>query len=167
MNIKNGDLRGLIESFDNLKSLTGFPFIKALYKNKKLIKDEMEILDEIKEESKDFKELGEKVNIIKIKYADKDSDGNPIAEDQEIGNGKIIKKLSLTKSNEKKLIDEIRKLEEDNKNIIEAQRKREIEYIETLQKECSIEFHKIEESDIPKEINMEQLETVDFMVEFK
>lgn len=164
---KNGELERMLVNFSKLNNLTGFKFVIALTKNKELIKKEIEVLNKIKEESKEFEELRKKFQERQLFYADKDENGNPKFEDAPLPNGQMGRKIVMSKPKEEKLSKEIKKLEKDNQDLLKQQNEKEEEFLKALGEDCAINFVKIKEGDIPTEITAEQLDIISFMVDLK
>lgn len=166
MKIKNEDLNGLLVSFNKLKDVTGHKFVIPFLRNKELIKEEVELLLKLKEESEDFIKFKDEIQVKQIEFADKNEDGSPKLDNIPQPDGSTAQRVIIeSKENRGKLDKAINKLVKDNKELLDLQNKKEIEYIKSLSGECLIKFHIIKAKDLPEDITIEQMETLSFMID--
>jgi deoxyhypusine synthase len=135
--------------------LKGIKFAYALNKNKRLIKKEVNRIYDIVKPSEKYLEYDKKRIDMAKKHAKVDENGEPLVE-----NEKYVMK------NKRKFNSELKKLQEEYGDAFKEQQEKErLSHIE-WEKECDINFHKISEKDIPKNISPAQLEFISaFMVD--
>ena len=162
--MKNYEVINFVESFNELKVLGGtLGFVKPIVKNFKLAQEHIEAMETMRSESKEYKTfLWEKETLIK-KYSDKDETGNFITVDVPVGN-KMFKEYSIT--NKEEYEKEFSKLRDKYMDIVLAHVEKESNYNDSLQKDCNIQFVKINEEDLPK-LTVGQLITIDEFIEYK
>jgi len=166
MELRNGELLDILGALRKLNNLHGWKFVLTLGENRTMMKERVEQVNSIKEESEEFKAFRKEVQATQIKFADKDESGQPILTDITLSNGRKGQKLSLTPENEEKLSKALKKLEKANQHLIDEQQKKEEEFYKALDAKCDIHFKKIKKSDVPAETTVEQSEIIEFMIEF-
>ena len=132
--MKNKDLFNLFNSLCNLSNLKGIKFSYGIIKNKKNIKNEIEILQNIIKPSQEFIEFDKEREKLCKKYSKKDEKGEII-----IKNNNYDIKSECKEIFNKEFDD----LKEQNKEFIIKREKQLEEYNKLLEEECNIELHKI------------------------
>jgi len=153
--MKRKDLYVYMESIEKVSSLKGVKFAYTLIKNKKKIEEEIKILEEVVKPSEGFTEYEkQRINLCEIN-CEKNKEGNPIIENNRY---KII--------NVEKFDSELNELKEKNKEFIKEREKQINEYNNMLNDDIEIDFSKVGFEDLPTDISTEQLESIEFMVNF-
>jgi predicted nuclease with TOPRIM domain len=159
--MKNYELYQFMDNYGKLKTLSGFPFVFELARNKRKIVELISTLEEIKEELPEYKEFKSKYLALREKYSDRDKSGNPITEDVPGQPG--MKNYKITEKAKEFAVEEA-KIEKKYKNILDQQKKRWVSYNEALEQDVNEKFVCVSEQNIPKNISLEQLELVSFMI---
>lgn len=158
MTLKNYALKEKLDSFGQLKNLTGYKFVVALQKNKILMEAEIAVLSKIAEESEEMKEIRNQFHQKQLELADKDENKQPVlTEDKQ--------NIVISKTNKVKLEKFANKLEKDNKELLIVQKTKELELAKALDEDCALEFYKIKESAVPNNVTVEQFDIISFMVD--
>lgn len=159
--MKNKDLLILLESKNSFLKLKGFKFVKTMYLNFKLIEEHLEI-------AKTYYNLLEKVNKffeekkeLLSKYAKKDEKGEPIYSKQEDN----LLKFEID-SEDENFKNEMLKLVDKYKEDMEAFETVMKEFSTFIEQDCDINFHKINEKDVPQDISLEQLSLIADWIKF-
>jgi hypothetical protein len=151
--MKNNELYQLAQGLNAVKDLKGVQFAYAVLKNKKIVKDELDILSEAIKASPEFEEFDKKrVDIVK-KFAEKD----------ESGEAKVINQFVVTDNSA--LDAAITPLKEEYKKVIEKREKQIEEFNTLLESESTVVAFKIDQASIPNDISVEQLENIRWIVE--
>jgi len=163
--MKNYQLISIKNSYKQLKELSGSKgYYVPLVKNIKLIDIELEAFDLIKAKTKEFDEFLKRKEELLIKYSSKDDKGTPIKTIEEI-DGMQYYKYDVSEDNKKLLEVEGKELMEEFNDALLEMKEREEKYLAVLEGECSVEFHKINEKDLPNEMTPELFEIIeDFVV---
>lgn len=157
--VKNKDLSQFKSQFDLLKNLTGIKFVLTINRNFKLVKDEVEVLDKIKEPSKEFEAFRKDAREAYTKHSLKNDDGSAKTK---LINGPQgpINRFVPDPAQTKKLEAALKKITEKYKKDIDIHDKKELDFIEALDKESGITLQTIGEDDLPEGITTEQLQLV-------
>ena len=153
---------GALESFSKTNTQTGQPeqllktrFSYNVIKNKKLISNEVEALQEAMLPSKEYQEFEKERLETCVRLGDKDPLGNPKVN--------RLKQFVFTENKEEmdKLINEML---EKYKDAIDGFNKQEEELGEILKEEIEIEVYLIDLSLFPEETPIETLEALDYLI---
>lgn len=160
--MKNVDLLKIKQSWDKLGGLTGFTFLMELRRNKRLIDNKIEELEFVREETPDYKKFRDEYLEARKEYADRDSNDRPVMTQMQ-GNPSaqtylITKRLEEWAVKEKELVDKY-------KTTLDIMDQKNIDYNDALEQECNIDFYVVSEKEVPKNINNEQLDLIEFMIE--
>lgn len=152
--MKKKDLQKLKEGIEAVAALKNAKFSYVLFKNKKLIENEIEVLKEIDKPIEDFQKFEYDRVVLCEKYCERKEDGQSLLVD----NTYKIKDIE----NFNKEIVELR-----NKNLtaIEAEQKRLQDFNQLLEEDLNIEFFKIKSDDLPNDISLEQLSGIENFLE--
>jgi len=159
MKFKKKELFILFQNLEKLNDLEGIKFAYAISKNKKMLKDEIESLQEIIKPSKEIEEYERKRINLCEKYAEKDKNNKPIIEDN---------RYKFINDDKDKFEKDIKILMDENKELLEKQNKKNEEYLKLLEEDIEINLYKINKSDIPEKITPRQLDyIIDLIIEDK
>ncbi len=147
--MKNNDLMRLMDGFDSVNNLEGVKFAYAVSKNRRLVINEIETLQDCIKPAEKYTEYDKKRMELCEKYSEKNDNDEPITEN---GQYKITDRVEFDKS-----IDELKK---SYNGEIESRVKQLDEYKELLNKETVLELHKISLGDLPKDITSGQLNSI-------
>jgi len=157
--MKNKELFTIFGAINNLSNIKSVKFAYCLSKNKKTISDEIkhiqdsvEKLDEVN--SKIEKEFEDKRIALVTEYADKDSNDQPIIENN---NYKIT---NISEFNEKfaELKKEYPEFLKKRQDITDNNNK-------LLDEESELEFHKIKVDNLPDELSLNDLDLISEFIE--
>ena len=144
----NLEILNVLQKKDLLAGLKGnYRFTKAMTLNLKKIKEEV---DMIKSYVKPTPEMIEFEN--KKEKLLKDYSNNKFKE----VNG--VKHFDIPEENQEEYTKEVNELLEEYSEHIEEFKKQNLRQLEALKSECTIDFHMIQEKDMPDEITVEQME---------
>ena len=115
--MKKKDLYGILKAIEGLSHIKGVKFAYGLAKNKKIIIDDLTLIEESlenlnEEDKKTQDEYNERRMTLITKYSEKDIDGNPLFTDSSKNNYKI------NKAEQKDFNDCIVELNDDYKEIV-------------------------------------------------
>lgn len=153
--MKRRDLYAYIDALSNVTELKGVKFAYTVIKNKKKIEEEIKLLEEVVKASEGFSIYeGERIRLCEL-HCEKDDNGVPVISEQKY---KII--------DVEKFDTELNTLKEKFMTVI-LERERQInEYNKMLDENIEINLSKIDYVDIPTDISISQLESIEFMVNF-
>ena len=146
----------LFGALNTLGKLKGVKFAYAVSRNVSILKTELESLEKASAPSKEFEEFEKKRIALVEGFSKKDKDGKP----EKKGNNYIIedgKQEDLDKAFEA--------LKKENQELWDSRLKQIEEYNELLKTDSSVVLHKISLSDVPSDINVEQMHSITAMVE--
>jgi len=147
-------LFGLLNAIESVKTIKDVKFAYALVKNKKRIKEEIELLKEATKVSDKLQEYEKKRIMLCKQYCEKDDNKKP-----------IIKNNSYCGlDNNKNFNEEIKKLREEYKEELDNREKQIEDYNKLLEEKVEIDFYKISLKNIPQDISAEQLEPLMILV---
>jgi hypothetical protein len=154
--MKNIDLFRLKEGLNDVSNLKGVKFAYAVLKNKKIVEDEIALLQKSVEMSVEFQEYEKSRITLCEQFADKDSEGKPIINNNQY---QIENKVEFN--------EVVEKLKKDNIKCIEERVKQLNDYDILLQEENDIEekLSKVKEEYLPSDITANQLQTIIEMVD--
>lgn len=136
----------------SLKTLSGIKFAYMMMKNIEIIDKEVKFVSELTEIKPDYIEYDkERVELCK-KFATKDENGEPII----LTNNNGSQSYDIDEESNEWIIS-YEGLNHKHRSAIENRDKQKEEYNNFLNEESTIEFYKIEESELPIEITLEQL----------
>lgn len=155
MKVKKSEL---IVIWNVLNSLNGKEYSKifsyGIIRNKKLIKDEVESLEEAKTPSQEYLDYDRKRMLLCEKFADKNDNGHPIITK---GQYVITEKLEEMKKEMKVLVEE-------NKQILDDFEKKSQEFVKILEEEVEIDFYKMDFDVFPETIDPSLLEVLEILI---
>lgn len=123
MKITKQDMVSLWNALENLSKIP-YPvkFSYFISKNKSLIKDEVNILNELSTPSDAYKEYDNKRAMLASELSNKDDDGNPIIQDGSYvlteNKEEFDKQLEILKGQYKQVVEETMKKQEELKTIL-------------------------------------------------
>lgn len=160
MELKKKDLRVLLDAITDCRKLTGAKFSYALVKNYNKIELELKILGESQQEPSEKLALYFKIQKATIQsYAKKDDKGEYIytVDDKGLQHYTFI--------DESKVVAAIKKLKlEYPEEMAELDRINK-DYAALLNEPCDIEFYKIKLDCIPNGISVEQMSSIEILIE--
>jgi len=145
--MKNKELFELLPKIELLKSLSGVELAYKIISNKTIIKQQIDIYEEMIQQSSEYKQYDEKRIQLCMEYADLDELEKPII----INN--MFQITNRTKFNELLL-----KLNSENEATILAHFTQQRNGEEFLNKEINITLFKIDKTEIPNNITVEQMD---------
>ncbi len=148
--MKRKDLYGLLEGFEAVKNLQGVKFAYARAKNKKLVLNEIELINESMKMTDEYLEYEKKRVELCKEFCEKNEKGTPV-----IKNNTYAGLTGNTKFDEK-----LKKLREEFKEVIDARETQIEESNKMLDEEVEIDFHMILLKDVPINITGVQLESI-------
>ena len=153
--MKRRDLYSYMEALSNVTELKGVKFAYTIIKNKKKIEEEIKILEEVVKASENFSIYEqERIRLCEI-HSEKEENGRPVI---------IENKYKILDTEKFDL--ELNVLKEKYMSDI-LERERQInDYNRMLDENIEMNITKIEYNDIPSEITTNQLESIDFMINF-
>jgi len=154
--VKNRDLQGFKKDFSSFHHLTGVDFVLKLNRNLRLVIDELDLLENLRVETAEFKAFKTEGQALYIKHSAKDSNGNPKTEPIQTPQG-IIRKYVTDNANKPTLEKEIKALEKKYKDAVDLQNQKEQDFASAMDAECTLKFSLIEKGDLPEKITVEQL----------
>lgn len=159
--MKNKDLYVFMNNANKLSNLSGFNFVMELARNKRKAKAAIEVIEELKEELPEY--LKFKTEYLKLRedFADRDEKGNPLM--MNIPNQPGMQTYKITEKAKEFEVEE-KKLEKKYKKVLEEQQQKFIDFNNALEADCTVDFLCVSEDAIPKNITVEQLELVEFMI---
>lgn len=162
--MKNEDLKNLLTNFSKLNNLSGDEFVIAFNRNKEKIVEKVKSLEDIKAPTEEFNELIRKGGVVHLKFAKKDENNNPMFEEIKLPDGRSGQRPIVLEDKIEEYSKTLIDLEKDNKGILEEQANKDLEYTKEIVKPVGLRFHKIGKTDVPKNITIEQFDTISFMV---
>ena len=163
--MKNLNLIEFKNAYKELKELSGNKgFYIPLVKNIKLVDTQLEAFDLVKAPTKEFEKFLVEKDKLLIKYSNKEEDGDPKRTIEESDGYKYFK-YDIPEENKPLLEKDGNALLEEYKDTLDEMKRREKAYIELMDEECTVEFHKIKEADLPNEMSPELFEIIEEFVE--
>lgn len=153
--MNNKNLYEYLEALKGVSDLKGVKFAYTVIKNKKKIEEELKILEEAIKPSTEFQDYENKRLQICNIHSEKHEDGTPVIEDNK------FKIIDLDTFNE-----ELSDLKEQYLESISERESQIMEYNNLLNEECDLELDKLVFTDLPQDITTQQLEMIDFMINF-
>ena len=147
--MKNKDILKLLQGLNQISNYPGTKFAYCVAKNMNIIKPELESLNKAVEQTKEFKEYENKRIELAIKYAKKDSKGDPT-----IANNEYV--LEDKKGFDK----QIKELQKGYDKAIKEREKQFEEYNKLLEEDVDIKLYQIELDNLPKEITPQQMSAI-------
>tara|TARA_R110001606_G_scaffold380908_4_gene541731 strand:+ start:975 stop:1451 length:477 start_codon:yes stop_codon:yes gene_type:complete len=141
----------------NLNGLKGVVFTHGVFKNKNLFHEEADSLNEAIKPSKEYDKIERERAAKAVELSDKDKSGSPV-----IINGEY----SFNDDNAVKFKKYYDGFLVKNKEVIEEREAQIKDFADLLEEEVdsTIKIHKIKPSDVPKDILMEQMNLIFFMI---
>jgi hypothetical protein len=133
-----------------VENLRGMKFAYCVAKNKRLIEQELKILEDILKSTNAFREYETKRIQVCEKNCVKDPSGKPILDKN--GNFDILNKASFD--------SEMNPLMEQYKDTIDHRKKQVDEFQEMMGKQVEVEVHQIKLEDIPQDITPKQMDII-------
>lgn len=156
--MKNIETKQLLNEAKKLNELTGFAFVMAIADGKRRIIKEHEVLDEMKKPSKEFEAYQKEVEELNKKFSKKNDLGEPVIITKEFGTGQQYSYYDLEEDSLEERKKEFEKLQKKNKALLDEQKAKEEKYSEALREESTLKPKSISEKQLPKNINLEQIE---------
>lgn len=154
---KKKDLLPLFENLQKLSNLKGVKFSYAIARNVVIVKKEVEAIEESLKPFDEFVEYEkERIELAK-KHSEKDEKGNPKIINE---NGREVFVMK-DKAKFDKVFEEFKI---KHKVTLDKRQKQIDEYNEFLETESDIEFFKIELSDVPEDISVEQMQGIQLLI---
>lgn len=126
-------------------------FAYGLMRNRKILQDEIDILQDLSKPTDGWQAFEEKRIGICRELADKDENGEP----------KVQGNQFLVTEKKEELDERIEKLREEHKDDLDEFERREKEFDEILDEDISIDIYKIKLSLFPEQISVYELEVLD------
>lgn len=149
-----GDNISLYQNLTKLGKLSGVKFAYAVAKNIAILKPELEALQKSLEAAPEYTEFEKARIALAESMAKKDENGKPVSED-----GKFV--MEDDEAFEKAFTA----LKEEHKDALEARKVQIEEQNELLKTESTIVLHKVKLEDVPREITVEQMQSIAEIVE--
>ena len=150
------DLYAYMEALSNVTELRGVKFAYTVIKNKKKIEEEIKILEEVIKASEGFTIYEqERIRLCEIN-CEKDETGRPVISDNKY---KIIDIVEFD--------NQLNTLKSKYASDILGRENQFNEYNRMLEDEIQIVLSKIDYIDIPVDISISQLQSIEFMVNFE
>lgn len=147
--MKNSKIVELYNRLASVKGLKGVQFNYAIARNMAKLESEFKSLSKSQEPTPEYAKFEDaRVELLK-KYAKKDEKGEFVIVDNSY---ELEDKVTFEK--------EYKVLKEEHKEVLDARTEQMKEYAELLDKENTIELHKIKFSDVPEDISTEQMVAV-------
>jgi hypothetical protein len=165
----NNDLYVIKDAINRVKDKGQNRFKLPLIINERMINERIKALEELKQQSDEFKEFENKRRELIVKHAEKDETGNPILYSEPEGKGKITREgygYPKIVEKPKEYEDALKELQENYKDAIEKEVSKEKDFIETLSQpvEPNLEFNKIAFESVP-ELEYDELKTLMPLIE--
>jgi len=162
--LKNADVLTFLREKHKLSGLTGHSFVLSFQKNVRLMKQRKEELEEIIKDTPEIIKYREKYLKAQEPFVMKDEKGQMLYDPMPGDPSKMIPRVNPAKADEWKKIEE--KLEKDNEKHINVMQKKYDDYNKLMLEDCEIDFYKIPEKALPKNISTDQADMIDFMIDF-
>lgn len=159
--MKNKELYGFIQNAHKLSNLSGFDFVWELQRNKRKAKQTIEDLESLKEELPEYLSFKSEYLKLREEYADRDEKGKPIL--MSIPNQPGMQTFQITEKADAFAVEE-KKIEKKYEKTLKLQEQKFIDYNNALEAECKTDFLCVSKESLPKNITVEQLEIVEFMI---
>ena len=147
--MNKGEAISLYHALSKLGNLSGVKFAYAVSKNLSLLKSELEALQKAVEPNEEYKVYDKKRVELAEKYSKKDENGKPVVVNNE-----------YDLENKKEFLSEFAKLQKEFSKEIEGRENQVKEQNELLKTEYTGEIYKVSLSDVPKDINVTQMESI-------
>ena len=153
--MKRKDLYMYMDALSNVTELKGVKFAYTVIKNKKKIEEEIKLLEEVVKASEGFSIYEQqRIQLCEL-HCEKDENGRPVISENKY---KIL--------DVEKFDGELGQLKDKYMSDI-LERERQInEYNRMLEEDIDINLSKLDFNDIPTDISITQLESIEFMVNF-
>lgn len=149
------EIMSKVNELNSVGELKGIKFAYAVNKNKKKFLKELKEIAKLMEMSEEFKIYEKKRVEICEKFCEKDEEGKA-----------IVKNNAYAGLKENAEFDSaMDALSEENKELINARKKQISEYNNFLNEEFEIDIYKIKLEDVPSDISVNQLKSIEFMIE--
>jgi len=166
MKVKNFELTYVINNFNRIKFIKDRKFIIPANRAINQMKETIRIIETLMDESDDYKEYKEEVQKLRDKYVSKDESNVIIT--KEFGEGENKEKRPIyTDENIKKLNDDIEKLNNKYVKVLDEFKKGYKEYIKALNSDSDYVQPIMEEVNIPKDIDLEQLQLISIIFDIQ
>lgn len=153
--MKNRNLYEYLEALNAVSELKGVKFAFTVIKNKKKLEEELKNLEEAIKASEEFTTYENQRIQLCNSHSELDDQGNPVIEDNRF---KIIDTV--------KFDEELNTLKEDYLQVISEREIQINEYNILLNEDCELTLTKLNFEDLPTDITTQQLEVIDFMINF-
>ena len=153
--MKRQDLFALQNTLNGMTDIKNTKLSYAILKNLKKIDAELEIIKELQGKKVEGYEDFENARIaLCIEQADKDDNGEAIIEN----NAYKVTDLEAFQK-------ELDKLEDEHREAVDAKQKQQKEFVELLNEECDLDFHKVKETDLPDDLTVAQLVGIEALID--
>ena len=152
--MKNKDLSIFFNGLESVGKLNGFKFAFAVAKNLDLVRSELIAFQKASEPSKEFAEYETKREELCVQFSEKTPEGEPI----------ILNNNYVIKDGKRSFDLKIKALKEDFKKALEIQDKKVEESRKYLEEDCEVQLIILVKSEIPDDINAEQLRAIKYMI---
>jgi hypothetical protein len=162
--MKKKDLVSLFNGLATVSGLIGVKFAYACNKNRSLIFNEVNSINQTLTPSQEFSDYENKRLELGKKYAKKDTKGEPMAEDKII-NGKK-ENVFIFEPADRKIFDaELAILQAESKGAIDGRQKQIDEYNKLLEEDTDVQLFRIPITDVPQDITVEQLQGIYMLIQ--
>lgn len=158
--MKNKEIFDFRSALDELSDIKGKTFAYAVFKNKQLLDAEIEIVNQLrKQPSQDVIDYENERQLLCIKHADKDDNGDAVINYNPNGT------QSYQISDLEKFQKEHDKISAKYKDAIDENKKDQDEFIAYLEKESEVEVKKVKIDDLPEDVTAGFMEKIQYMLE--
>ena len=155
--MKNKDLMTLSAALKEVSDIKGKNFAYAVFKNKNIIEEELEIFNKLQREPHpEFQNYEQERSILCITHSIKDENGNP----QVMNN-----RYEIDPVQQVEFQSEFEELKDTYKEVIDDMQQAENDYNEFLDKDSEISLIKVKFDELPDEIDAVFLERIKWMIE--
>ncbi len=158
--MKKKEIVELNRNLQTLSNLKGVKFSYAVAKNIEITKSEVIAIDKAKESDKEYLDYDKERVKLAESYSNEDEAGKPIIK-LDPANGQYNYDIF----DQKKFDKDLEKLRKKHKKAIDAKKKQEEDVKKLLEEEVKIDLHKINISDIPEEISVNQMKGIVIIIE--
>lgn len=166
--MKTYQINLFLQNFKLVASLIGRKLSIPMYKNMELMKEHTSAIEKIQTPSPEFLELRGLITAKYAEVADKDPQGKPKKKVTPLADGRQQEEFIITiPSNQKKIDDYVASLEKEHPKVFAEHTLKLKEYEKAMNEDCGIEFHMVNEDDLPEDISPQQVSMLSFMIKFK
>lgn len=159
MKVKNDALYALVKGHTTLDTLMGIEFIIKVNTNVEKAKAEIKVLDKIKEESPEIKELRTKESKLYLDYSELDDNGEPKVQIVDQAGGQATR-YTLDKTRQPELISKVKELNLEYKDSIAKHKTKLNDFNLALGKLSKDNYLELVKADLPSDITKAQYDIV-------